>query len=468
MIQTKEYHIEKWIDQAIEKVNKTNDVHLVSVTKKIEPIDVLRLFEGAKQTGLDRTYWSSTDDDFTIVGIGNAHEIDAQGNHFEKTKQAWLALMERSYIHNPYDVAGTGVLALGGMTFDPKKEQTSLWKNYGQSLFVVPTYTVVEHEDTYYFTYTHAVDKDSLKNDVSQRFSNAEEQMNEWAQNVDDPVRVEIVNKEEIGTEKWLEDVKQAITYINENKANKIVLAREMRIQLNRQAAVGQMLRKLHQLQTNCFIYAFERGDDCFIGATPERLVRIDGDKLLSTCLAGTAPRGRTERTDEEIRTGLLHDAKNLEEHAYVVQMITDAITPYCTDIKTANEPVVRPLKNVQHLYTPVTATVKEGYHLFDFVEQLHPTPALGGVPNDIALAFIREHELLDRGWYGAPIGWLDSNQHGEFAVGIRSALVQKDAVSLFAGCGIMKDSDPLEEFEETSIKFLPILSVLEDDHESY
>lgn len=468
MIQTKEYHVEKWIDQAIEEVSRTNDVHLISMTKQIESIDLLRLFEGAKQAGRDRTYWSSTDDDFTIVGIGSAYEIAAQGNHFEETKRAWQALLKRSFIHNPFEVAGTGVLALGGMTFDPNKEQTSLWEKFGQSLFVVPIYTVVQHQETFYFTYTQTVDEDSVKGDIAQHISNAEEQIIEWAKTVHDSVHVEVIEKEEIAAKKWIEDVKQAIDDIQAEKANKIVLAREMRIQLNRQAEVGQMLKKLHHLQTNCYIYAFERGSDCFIGATPERLVRIDGDQLLSTCLAGTAPRGKTAEVDEEIRTGLLNDPKNLEEHAYVVQMITDAIRPYCINVKTAEGPVVRPLKNVQHLYTPVTAHVKKGYHLFDFVEQLHPTPALGGVPTDVSLAFIRKQESLDRGWYGAPIGWLDSNQHGEFAVGIRSALVQNDVVSLFAGCGIMKDSDPLEEFEETSIKFLPILSVLEDEHDSY
>jgi menaquinone-specific isochorismate synthase len=101
------------------------------------------------------------------------------------------------------------------------------------------------------------------------------------------------------------------------------------------------------------------------------------------------------------------------------------------------------------------------GYSIFDVVQALHPTPALGGTPTVESLAFIREHELLDRGWYGAPIGWVDSNNNGEFAVAIRSGLIQGNEASLFAGCGVVADSDPELEYEETKIKLLPMRNVL-------
>lgn len=463
MIETKQYHVEELIDQAMEQVNQTKRVHLVSITTKIDSINMLQLFSNAKQTGKNRTYWSSTDDDFTIVGIGSSYDIQTQNNHYAATQQEWLALLQRSFIYNPYGIDGTGVVALGGMTFDPNKQQTKLWENYGVSFFHVPTYAVVENKGSFYMTVTHAIDKGVDKASVVASIDSAEEMIQQMTYAADECRQGDIIHKEEIGTKRWLHNVEQAIQFIKEEHAKKIVLAREMRIRLNKTTHIGHMLKKLHELQTNCYIYAFERGEDCFIGATPERLVRIEGERMLSTCLAGTAPRGKTSEEDEQIGAALLHDAKNLEEHGYVVQMIADAITPYCTDIEIANQPSLRPLKNLQHLYTPVTATIKPEYHIFDLVESLHPTPALGGLPNDVALAFLREHEQLDRGWYGAPIGWMDSNQHGEFAVGIRSALVQDDEISLFAGCGVMRDSDPQEEYEETGIKFLPILSVLED-----
>src|SRR5699024_4598460 len=130
--------------------------------------------------------------------------------------------------------------------------------------------------------------------------------------------------------------------------------------------------------------------------------------------------------------------------------------------------PTVHPLKNLQHLYTPVRATLRDDCTIFDIIKRLHPIPALGGEPRDEALAFIRQYESLDRGWYGAAVGWLDDQHNGAFVVGIRSSLIQQDEASLFSGCGIMKDSDPAVEYEETSIKFLPMLNVLEDHDDTY
>src|SRR5699024_8505537 len=169
----------------------------------------------------------------------------------------------------------------------------------------------------------------------------------------------------------------------------------------------------------------------------------LEGNRLLSTCLAGTAPRGETKEEDESIQHALFNDDKNREEHAYVVQMIKESMEPYCTDIHIPEEPVLYPLKNLQHLYTPVSATLNSTNSVFDIIQSLHPTPALGGVPKKESLAFIRKHEQLDRGWYGAPIGWLDSNQNSEFVVAIRSGLIKGKDISLFAGCGVMRDSDP-------------------------
>lgn len=468
MIDTKTYHVEERLNQALKQVNETNSVHLFSMTEQIDEIHMLHVFTHAKQMDEKRSYWSSTDDDFTIVGIGSAYELQASDRHYDALQAEWMELLDRSFIHNPYHVSGTGIVALGGMTFDPKKKPTSLWNTFGVNLLHVPTYSIVQDRDDFYLTVTCVLDQETKQGDVLTLFDEAEDCLRTLNEKSEIERQSPVVQKNEIGTEKWLENVTKAIQYIRDDRAKKIVLAREMRVQLRDTVQIGSMLEKLHALQTNCFIYAFARGEDCFIGATPERLVRIEGEDMLSTCLAGTAPRGKTKEEDERIGLDLLQDNKNLEEHAYVVQMITNAITPYCTDVKLAKKPVLRPLKNLQHLYTPVTAKVKSEFHIFDLIKSLHPTPALGGVPSDVALAFMREHEELDRGWYGAPIGWLDSNQHGEFAVGIRSALVQGDEVSLFAGCGIMRDSDPEEEYEETNIKFLPILSVLEDEDDTY
>src|SRR5699024_6228335 len=159
----------------------------------------------------------------------------------------------------------------------------------------------------------------------------------------------------------------------------------------------------------------------------------------------------------------LLRDEKNLEEHDYVVQMIKDSIASYCVDIHIPEAPVIYPLQNLQHLYTPVKATLKEPYDVFDLIKNLHPTPALGGVPRQNAFRITAEKGLIDRAWYVSPVGWLDSMSDFDFAVAIQSGLVHNDEVNLFDGCGFMRDLDPETEFGELKVNFLPMLNVLED-----
>src|SRR5699024_12868075 len=127
---------------------------------------------------------------------------------------------------------------------------------------------------------------------------------------------------------------------------------------------IGNMLRRLLRTQPNSYVFDYEAGDDCFIGATPERLVLVEDQHILSTCLADTAPRGKTMDEDEDLANDILRDAKNLEEHDYIIQMIKDSIASNCVDIHIPEAPVIYPLQNLQHLYTQVIATLKETYNV--------------------------------------------------------------------------------------------------------
>ena len=466
MIEMKENLVETMLDQAIDTAKLRNEDQLVSITIKIDKINPISFFENAKKTGKDRVFWSSTAADFYLVGVGNVTEIQAENNRFKKTEEVLNDILKKAIIHNPYQVPGTGVIALGGMSFDPQKQRTNLWKNFKASQFTIPEFLLTKNNEQYYYTMIKIIHKNDDLSELLCEWEDSEKKLLEdsivW------PVHPRVVDKKEIMPEKWLDSVRQAKEKINNGQAKKIVLAREMRLRFEQSVKMSTLLQKLLHTQSSSFVFAFEKGEDCFVGATPERLIKLTNNQLLSTCLAGTAPRGNTEKEDLEIAGQLFCDEKNREEHDYVVQMIRNSIEKYCDNVQIPDEPIIYPLKNLQHLYTPVTAILRNGESIFDIIEQLHPTPALGGVPKEKSLAFIRDHEQLDRGWYGAPIGWLDSDKSAEFAVAIRSGLIQGDEASLFAGCGIMKDSDPKAEYEETNIKFLPMLSVLEGSHEPY
>lgn len=466
MIELKEKTLQSFLYKAIDKAASFQKQQLVSWTKEIGAVPLLDVFHRAKNSGKNRIFWMNSTNDFSIVGIGTAHHIVAEENRFEQLQKQWQELLEEAMIHDPFHDVGTGLVSLGGMSFDPDKESSGLWDKYPTSQLTIPEMMVVHHKDKWYVTMNRFVRADEKMDSLLDEIQQLEDMLQGPSMN--ERSFQKIVTKKEIEPTEWKQSVQTAVDAIKQNEAKKIVLAREMRIQLNEDANIAWMLKRLIETQPNSYVFAFEHDDNCFIGATPERLVYIENDKLLSTCLAGTAPRGKTQEEDEQIAKNLFQDPKNREEHDYVVQMIKNSIENYCEDITIPSEPIVYPLRNLQHLYTPVTAKLKGNGSVFDIIEKLHPTPALGGVPREKALAFIRKEESLDRGWYGAPIGWLDSNHNSEFAVAIRSGLVQKDEVSLFAGCGVMRDSDPEMEYEETGVKFLPMLNIMEDTDESY
>ncbi|WP_233879203.1 isochorismate synthase [Virgibacillus halodenitrificans] len=459
MIEILEEQLEKIIDEAIPNINSADDTQLISITKPVKNINPLHFFHAASSTGKDRVFWSSTQEDFFIAGIGNTAQLRVEGLPSQEVEKKWRAILDKAIIYNDNKVPGAGIVALGGISFDPKKERTPLWENFNDSEFTVPEFLLTQNNGANYYTVNILVRKGDIAEQVANEIRDMEEIL--FSDTTLPSADVAILNRYEVAPEKWKESVELATREIGKGKASKIVLAREIRLKLNKSVNIASVLEKLLHTQPNSYIFAFEKGKDCFVGATPERLVRLDKCKLLSTCLAGTAPRGKNKEEDREISKSLLHDEKNRQEHEFVVQMIKQAISHYCKDINIPEKPVIYPLKNLQHLYTPVTATLLGDYSIFDIIEQLHPTPALGGTPREESLAFIRENELLDRGWYGAPVGWLDSNGSGEFAVAIRSGLIQDDEASLFAGCGVVKNSDPEKEYEETNIKFLPMLSVL-------
>ncbi|MGJ9457463.1 isochorismate synthase [Oceanobacillus sp. CF4.6] len=463
MIDIKEKQVVSILSEAIQQLQTEDDTRLVSITKKIEETDPLCFFDAAKQIGGNRTFWTSSSQQFLLVGAGSAHQISAEKSRFEETEKQWDSVLEKAFVHNPYDVPGTGVVALGGMSFDPKKKPTKLWKKFKPSNFTVPEFLLTKYDNSYYFTINIYVKKNDHAKQLADDLKMMERKL--IFNNKREADRLEITKVKEIDPEKWKNSVRKATEVIGKGNMEKIVLAREVRLKFNRKADISTVLSNLLNTQPNSYIFAYEMDEDCFVGATPERLVKLEGTNLLSTCLAGTASRGKTEIEDRKISDDLLHDEKNRQEHDFVVKMIKHAIMDYCTEVNIPDEPVIYPLSNLQHLYTPVTANLKNGYSIFDIIKQLHPTPALGGTPRAESLAFIREQELLDRGWYGAPIGWMDSNQNGEFAVAIRSALIQGDEASLFAGCGVVKDSDPDSEYEETKIKLVPMLSVLGGKH---
>ncbi|WP_080875088.1 isochorismate synthase [Oceanobacillus timonensis] len=463
MMEVKEKQFTADLEAAMQSVQTDQHERLFSYTEKINQASLYRFLEKAGELKFPRTFWSSADEDFQMAGAGHAVElsVDASKNRYQQVEEDWNALLKNAVISNPYHTSGTGVVAMGGFSFDPLKPQTKLWENFPSNHFSIPNYILTQTDGNYYLTTNRLLIPGEEDETVREELQKHRQTLLDQTVYQESTHVLRVQSKKEIAPEQWKETIQKATNVMKHTTIDKIVLAREVRLRFHQSANIPDILNRLVDTQSNSYVFAYEMGEDCFLGATPERLVKVKGEDVLSTCLAGTAPRGNTMEEDEAIANHLFEDPKNREEHDYVVQMIRSTMEAYCTDVTVPDEPAVHQYKTLQHLYTPVRAKLKKNHHIFSIISGLHPTPALGGTPREDALAFIRDNELLDRGWYGAPIGWVDSNKHGEFAVALRSALVQQDEASLFAGCGIVEDSIPESEYEETKIKLMPMLSVL-------
>jgi isochorismate synthase len=259
----------------------------------------------------------------------------------------------------------------------------------------------------------------------------------------------------------WEALVEDAAHACRNGALEKVVLARAVRARARAPFDPVVALERLRDAYPNAYVFAVARGPRCFLGATPERLVRLRDGTVDATCLAGSAPRGETPEEDARLGSALLASAKDRAEHAIVVRSVRAALEGVCSEVHSPDEPRLLRLRNVQHLYTPVDGHVSWPTCVLDLVQRLHPTPAVGGYPREEALRFIREREGLDRGWYAGPVGWLDRRGDGEFAVALRSALLHGAEATLFAGSGIVAQSRAPDEYAETCLKLRPMLNAL-------
>jgi isochorismate synthase len=258
----------------------------------------------------------------------------------------------------------------------------------------------------------------------------------------------------------YLDAVVQARDAVRAGSLQKAVIARDIEVHADDPIDVHAILLRLRASFGSSYRYCVNN----IIGASPELLVSVQGSTVRSHPLAGTAPRTGDHEADKRLADELVASTKNQIEHRIVIDMVHDTLLPFCSYLDWESEPSVVPVANVQHLGTAIEGALNEpSAHVFSLVRALCPTPALGGHPSAEALAFIDKVEGLNRGYYGGAVGYIDSRGDGMFAVTIRCAELSDDkrTARLFAGGGIVADSDPYAELAETQAKFQAMLSAI-------
>lgn len=454
--------------QALEQAQANSLPTYVSVTLNAQPLDALALLEQVKNKNTFRYYWEKPNDDFSMVAGGEHERLRHAGkNRYKEASEHGKELLERVFHYSEIDHSKACVHLLGGFSFFEESE-SELWKSFGTSSFTLPKWHVLKDGKLCLATSTVCIEPESslhsILSEIVEQFANItlKHESEDLLNGFHHDLSYEQVENGEVAKKDWLNKIETAVDLIKEGVFKKIVLARKLHIKATEYISDTCLLNQLRQQYPDCYSFLIGFDDSAsFIGATPERLASFKHTRILTEGLAGSISRGKTASEDAFLEHSLLNSKKDLNEHAFVVEAIEASLTPFSDNIDHPISPNVKKLSNVQHLHTPMTAHITEETSRTEILKNLHPTPAVGGFPKEKAVPFISKLENFDRGWYAGPIGWINASGEGEFAVAIRSGLIQKKEAHFFAGCGIVEHSNPSKEWDETELKFIPMLSAL-------
>lgn len=368
-----------------------------------------------------------------LVGWGVAAEVRTHGDtRFADAAKWWSETTARASVRDEVNEPGTGLVSFGTFAFADEP---------GDSILVVPRVVVGRRGDVTWLTTVGEV-TDPI----------------EPAEPAAAPGTISFADGA-LNGEQWMSVVADAVARISAGDLEKVVLARDLVATAAGPIDVRWPLGRLAETYPMCWTFHV----DGMFGATPEMLVRRERGLVTSRVLAGTIRRTGDDERDLALAATLARSSKDLEEHEYAVRSVADALEPHCSSMNVPEAPFVLHLPNVMHLATDVAGVVHDAATVssLQLAEALHPSAAVGGTPTTVATGLITEIEGMDRDRYAGPVGWMDASGDGEWGIALRSARLEGHTVRLFAGCGIVADSDPAAELAEAQAKFVPVRDAL-------
>ncbi len=421
----------------------------------------------AQARGNPRFFWQKGGSDVLYAGFGTAVQLMAWGeNRFLEIEQKAASLFDSAKILGEH-AAPILPRLFGGFSFRDDFAAENIWTAFHPAHFVLPHYQLVQDGEAGWLTINTLVSETEDLADLSVQLQRALQARYETLLATapaggSSAVQGGYEIRYPMSPSAWADLVERAVQEMRTTALKKVVLARVSEIRSSARVDICAALRFLNQRYQDCTRFLFEpRPYHAFYGATPELLAALEGRRLLTMALAGSVSRGKTAVEDAALAQELMNSAKDRLEHDLVVRAIQRRLDPITSELTFPSVPETYQLSYIQHLLTPVSGILDKPSGILPLVRLLHPTPAMGGSPRNLALSFIREQEPVPRGWYAAPVGWLDSHMDGEFVVAIRSAVVQERRAWCYSGAGIVPESKAAVEWAETDLKFRPMLQAL-------
>jgi len=450
---------------ALEKAAGRGRRTLVSVTSEVEATDPCAAVF-ASRLASDRWFcWEQPDRGFALAGLGVAHEASSRGaGRFAEVGEECLGVGGDAVVEEPRGLpAGAGAVWLGGFAFDPDGGTTPTWSSLSPASMVLPEVSICRSEGRSFLTVNAVVRADKDVERAGERLAARLSGLRLGAPlPLLDPhptARAEIRSARP--PREFEAAVEGATSRIAAGEMSKVVLAREVIVDAAAAHDPAAVFGAMREQFPACFCFCCGTPEAAFIGASPELLVRRSGAGVSTVALAGSTRRSSDPAVDDHLGEQLLRSDKDRREQRIVAERIVRTLRPHAVWVESGAEPEIVKVANIQHLATPVIAQLAEPHSAIELAGILHPTPAVGGEPWSAASTAITDLEGMDRGWYAAPVGWMDATEDGEFCVALRSALLRDREAHLFAGVGVVAGSDPAAELAETEVKLEALLPLL-------
>lgn len=402
-------------------------------------------------------------DGAALGALGSVARIaTADRGRFGAAAAEWRSLLADAEADPCDGPAGAGLVAVGGFTFAADGATTPQWDGFEPALLDVPEVALARRDGDVRLTVAVSAAPGDVAEQLVGRLVRRLATLRRSPLPLIDPAPAGRFSIASTAPPEHYEDaVARAVRRIRDGEFEKIVLAREVVVRAPDPHDAAAVFGVLRGAFDSCYVFCVGRGDAALVAASPELLVRRNGLRAQTVALAGSTRRSADPDVDAHLAERLLKSAKDLEEHAIVCRQIARSLRPHAVWVAAPDEPVIVKVANIQHLATPIRAQLLSPVSAIELAGALHPTPAVGGAPDAEATARIPELEELDRGWYAGPVGWTDANEDGEFCVALRCALLRGEEARLYAGVGVVRDSDPAAELAETEIKLSALLPLL-------
>ena len=451
------------LEQGISKGRRT----LVSVTAAVEIADPCAAVF-ASRLASDRWFcWEQPDRDFALAGMGVAREASSRGKRrFEEIARTAGETGRDAVLDEPRGLpAGAGPVWLGGFAFDPEGGSSATWSSFEPGSLFLPEVSLCRRGEECFLTVNAVVgpgdDAERRATELGARLSGLRADATLPLLDPHPTARPEIRSAKP--PRSFEGAVEKATERIAAGEMQKVVLAREVIVSAASAHDPAPIFGAMREQFPACFCFCAGTPEAAFLGASPELLVRRSGAGVSTVALAGSTRRSSDPAVDDHLGERLMRSDKDRREHRIVAERIVRRLRPHAVWVETGPEPEIVRVANIQHLATPVIAQLAQPRSAIELAGMLHPTPAVGGEPWPDAAAALTELEGMDRGWYAAPLGWMDATEDGEFCVALRSALLRDRNAHLFAGVGVVAGSDPEDELAETETKLEAMLPLVSD-----